>query len=177
MPTLANNRYTRLIPCGVPRYIRVYDNLSETLDRFTVVFTGRYRHLTGGEHWVLGMNAVPFHPQGIGIHSGFRHSIDTVNGWSVPIGRKNHLGRRITFEALPADCKAFVLDSYRNLWDLRADPMANLPDPVYQMLCQNCVYQFHPVMLTGYCLTGCSCDVCGKHGDLAITKRNPPDNN
>lgn len=36
--------------------------------------------------------------------------------------------------------------------------------------CQPCIYRFHPDMLTGYCLTDCRCDNCGRVSDLAMVR-------
>ena len=123
MPTLrATSRKKRLLPDGKPRYVRVYD-LGDSGDRYTVVFTGRYTHKTGGAHWYLGMSGAPFHPQGVCMHGeGKPHAgpIDrTGSSWgAVPIGRKNHLGTRIRWEDLPPDCQKAAIQTYLNLWDL-----------------------------------------------------------
>ena len=117
--TKRTERTERLLPAGIPRWIRCYDNKGESFDNFTVVFTGRYTHKTGGEHWVLAMNEAPFHPQGFGQHCGGRELPDTLGGkWPPAIGRKNHLGVRIKFEDLPEDCKRLVLSDYCDLWDI-----------------------------------------------------------
>jgi hypothetical protein len=46
----------------------------------------------------LGMSAEPFHPQGFGQHS------------AAMVGK--HLGRRIPFAELPADCRKAVLQDF-----------------------------------------------------------------
>lgn len=104
-------RVERLMPGGVPRYVHCYDNGGETADRYTVVFTGRYRHKTGGSFWHLGMSALPFHPQGIGQHGESERQIDRPT--------YSHLGKRVRFTVLPADCQRAVRQTYRALWDLR----------------------------------------------------------
>jgi len=110
-------RQKRLCPEMTPRYVRCYDNGGETFDRFTVVFTGRYRHKTGGAQWYVGMSANPY--VGFGQHGESMDSIDTnQSGFAPAIGRKNHLGTRIAYDALPDDCKALVLSTYCDLWDL-----------------------------------------------------------
>jgi hypothetical protein len=78
--------------CG--KKIRIYDNGGKTADRFTVIY------MDSPERGVnlyecLGMDERPFHPMGIGMH-----------GSATP-GR--HLGRRIKFEDLQADCQQAVL--------------------------------------------------------------------
>lgn len=72
--------------------IRCYDNGGETADRYTVVYMDRKRG--PGLFYSVGMNGSPFHPQGIGQHC------------AVMPGR--HLGRRIKFADLPADCQKLV---------------------------------------------------------------------
>jgi hypothetical protein len=36
--------------------------------------------------------------------------------------------------------------------------------------CMYCCLALHPTMLTGYCLTRCKCDNCGRTADLAMVK-------
>jgi hypothetical protein len=113
-------RRAKFMPDGIPRWIRVYDNGGETCDRYTVVYTGRYTHQTGGEHWLLAMSGAPFHPQGVGMHGTTKYACaDAPNGkWPPAIGRKCHLGKRIAFQELPADCQKCALQDYEYLWDL-----------------------------------------------------------
>ncbi len=111
------------MPSGVPRWIRIYDNDGESIDRFSVVFTGRFpkdHGPYGTEHPYLAMNAAPFHPQGFGQHgSTWNSPADTKDGkWAPAVGRKCHLGRRIEWEDLPEDCQTFVLDNYRAIWSI-----------------------------------------------------------
>jgi len=109
-------RMNRLMPYGKPKYIRVYDNDGETADRYTVVFTGNY-----GKYKIdVCMSGAPFHPQGVCLHGASESLIDArKNSWgAVPIGKKNHLGKRITFEDLPDDCKKVVISDYKDLWSL-----------------------------------------------------------
>lgn len=106
-------RIARLMPAGVPRYVRCYDNggldaPKGTADRYTVLFTGRasgtYQSRIGRMYNALGMSAAPFHPQGIGQHCEARDGA--------------HLGKRIRFEELPEDCRRLVLRDYREIWRL-----------------------------------------------------------
>lgn len=103
-------RKEALVPNGIPRYIRCYDNGGETADRYTVVYTGNYTHKTNRSFWYVGMSGSPFHPLGIGIHgdSEFR-----------PIDRPtySHLGKKIKFQDLPEDCQKLVMQDYLYLWD------------------------------------------------------------
>jgi hypothetical protein len=109
-------RMNRLMPNGEPKYVRVYDNDGRTLDRYTVVFTGNY-----GEYKLyVGMSAYPYHPQGFCQHGESEILIDArKNSWgAVPIGRENHLGKRISFNDLPIDCKKVVISDYKDIWSL-----------------------------------------------------------
>ena len=110
------DRRARILPDGKPRYVHCYDNgggdkEKGTFDRYTVVFTGRYRQKTGGEFWYLGMSTYPFHPQGFGQHGGSQTQIDYPT--------YGHLGKKIKFEQLPEDCQKCVLQTYEDLWDLK----------------------------------------------------------
>jgi hypothetical protein len=103
-------RIARLMPAGVPRYVRCYDN-GESGDRYTVLFTGRAsgQRIDQGHRifQALGMSAAPFHPQGIGQHCAARDGA--------------HLGRRIAFAELPEDCRRLVLRDYREIWRLNPE--------------------------------------------------------
>ena len=103
-------RTENLLPNGTPRYVRCYDNGGETADRYTVVFTGRYKQNTGNEFWHLGMSGNPFHPQGIGMHGSSRTQIDSPT--------YGHLGKKIKFDDLTENCKLCVLQTYEVLWDI-----------------------------------------------------------
>jgi len=110
-------RLVSFLPKGVPKNIRAYDNNGESIDRYTVVFTGRYR----GEGWFqyLAMNSAPFHPQGFGQHGESQTQIDVNNwGFAPAMGRKCHLGKRIPFSELPPDCQKLVMRDYRSIWEL-----------------------------------------------------------
>lgn len=128
------NRIKSLLPKGLPKYVRCYDNGGESADRYTVVYTGKYRTLgtkRGGERvngWFqyVGMSAEPFHPQGVGMHGEHPQQIDVnKSGFAPAMGRKNHLGTRIPFTSLPKDCQKLVLSDYRELWDL-PEPLESL---------------------------------------------------
>jgi len=123
-------RAERLMPNGVPRWVRVYDNGGETADRYAVVFTGRYGrfgvkrselHTTSiGWFQHMTMSGAPYHPQGVCLHGESPRILDEVPGrWGgVPVGRRCYLGRRIRFEDLPADCQKAVVESYEALWGI-----------------------------------------------------------
>lgn len=107
------NREETFLPGGVPKYVRCYDNGGKTADRYTVVFTGRYRKTPRDEFLYLGMNAHPFHPQGIGQHGSSREQIDRPS--------YGHLGKKIKFTDLPEDCQKAVLNDYRDIWNLKKE--------------------------------------------------------
>lgn len=124
---MKEDRKNRLMPNGIPKYVRCYDNggteVEEgTVDRYTVCYTGNYRkrNVFGVMDWFqyVGMSGSPYHPQGFCQHGENETQIDTKNGWSISIGRKNHLGRRIRFEDLPEDCKKVVIGDYKAIWSL-----------------------------------------------------------
>ena len=113
-----STRRSNLLPGGIPKYIHCYDD-GGSGDRYTVVYTGRYRHKTGGDTIYVGMSSNSFHPQGIGQHGSSRDRIDTNrHGYAPAIGHKCHLGVRIPFEALPVDCQRLVMRDYTDLWEL-----------------------------------------------------------
>lgn len=72
--------------------IAIYDNGGRSADRYTVIFKDCPEGC--GLFQCLGMNAFPFHPQGIAMHA------------SAMPGRL--LGRRIAFADLPKDCQRAV---------------------------------------------------------------------
>jgi hypothetical protein len=95
---------------GEPRMVRCYDNGGKTADRYTAVFTGVYRHKTGGVFWDLAMNREPFHPQGIGQSGESRTQIDRP--------RYSHLGKKVAFNKLPCEVRQCVRQTYVYLWDI-----------------------------------------------------------
>jgi len=105
-----SKRYNSLLPNGVPRYIRCYDNGGRSIDRYTVIFTGHYTHKTGHAFWYLAMNSEPFHPLGFGQHGESNYT-------PIDRPRYSHLGKKIKFEDLPEDCQKLVKQDYLYLWD------------------------------------------------------------
>jgi hypothetical protein len=78
-----------------PKHILIYDNGGTTADRYTVVYTREPYDQHGIRKSCLGMSAEPFAPHGICMHGG------------ATIGP--HLGKRITWDKLPADCQRAVI--------------------------------------------------------------------
>jgi hypothetical protein len=77
------------------KVIAVYDNGGKTLDRYSVYYNFVESLPSEPRRYMcLGMNAAPFHPQGIGQHG------------SGQLGRHN--GKRIKLEDLPKDCQQAV---------------------------------------------------------------------
>jgi hypothetical protein len=126
-------RLHRLMPNNVPRWIRVYDNAEfhEGSDRYTIVFTGNYNNIgksrgasTECVHPYVCMGDTPTHPLGFCQHAEDKyHCVDAANPnrWPPAIGRKHEnsaIGRRISFDKLPAACQAIVRADYKDLWKL-----------------------------------------------------------
>ena len=102
------DKIERLLPGGIPRWVRCYDS-KEDGDRYTVVFTATK---DGVCHYV-GMSGAPFHPQGICQHGEHDRMIDRP--------RYRHLGKRITFSDLPKPCQRVVLSDYCELHNIPLD--------------------------------------------------------
>jgi len=139
-PDKLKQRRDRLMPNGVPKHVRCYDNGGDpdkggSGDRYTVCYVGRAATMRCEglpDHYpFVAMSGAPFSPQGIGLHdSNPFQPIDTIrpgkHGWHWPpaVGRRCHLGKRIRFEDLPEDCRRLVRDDYEEVWRLRASDWA-----------------------------------------------------
>ena len=99
-------RKENLLPGGTPKYIRVYDNQGESADRYTCVFTGRYK---GGRIY-LGMSSKPYHPMGISMHGFSDDAIDRP--------KYAHLGKKVSFDTLPEEVKTCIMSTYKDIWNL-----------------------------------------------------------
>jgi len=115
MKNAVQKRIESLLPGGVPKYVRCYDNGGETADRFTVVFTKKRvnagcfpRPHHRGQFWYLGMSANPFH--GIGTNGESEELIDRPT--------YKHLGKKVAWNSLADDCKRLVLSTYKDIWEL-----------------------------------------------------------
>lgn len=102
---------------GEPLHVRCYDD-GKSADRYTVIFCGAKARVDG-EWPYLAMGPTPHHPQGFGQHGhsqGVR-PCDYSESRHVPaVGKRNHLGLRITFADLPADCQRLVRSDYEAIW-------------------------------------------------------------
>jgi len=100
-------RKTRILPNGIPKYVRCYDNGGKTLDRYTIVYTGNYKGRNGRCEY-LGCSENPFH--GIGQHGESAEIIDKPS--------YKHLGKKINFISLPEQVKKAVMQDYNEYWEL-----------------------------------------------------------
>jgi hypothetical protein len=107
---IMQDRIERLMPKGIPRWLRIYDNGGETADRYTVIFTRAQSFYTKGWFPVLGMSGSPFHPQGVCLHSEYNRPIDRPS--------YKHLGKKIEFTQLPEDCRRVTREDYMDYWSL-----------------------------------------------------------
>jgi len=100
----------RLLPAG-----------KGTFDRYTVVFTGRFKGRCGRAHYV-GMSCHPFHPQGFGQPGEAELNFDAPGGFPPKIGDKARWGdgdsRRIPYQLLPDDCQKLVRSDYMEIWGI-----------------------------------------------------------
>ena len=114
-------RQERLLPNGIPRYVRCYDD-GKGADHITVVYSGHYNNgrNRGNIHPYVGMSSAPFHQQGFCQHGESQWKCVDVDKWGFApaLGRKGHLGKRIAFSDLPKDCQTVVLQDYKELWKL-----------------------------------------------------------
>ncbi len=78
-----------------------------TAERYTAVFTGFFADKKPGEYLYLTMSDDLLEPRN-----------RTVRRGRPPYER---MGREVSFEDLPGDCRRLVLDAYRELWDLREE--------------------------------------------------------
>ena len=100
-----------LMPEGIPKWIRVYDNGGESVDRYTIVFTRAQSFYLKGLTPYLAMSEAPFHPQGFCQHGEYDHPIDRP--------MYSHLGKKIKFQDLPGDCQKAVLSDYKDYWSIK----------------------------------------------------------
>ena len=104
--TKIEKRTERLMPNGIPKYVRCYDNGGKSFDRYTIVFTGNFK----GRDCCLYLSASenPFHPQGFGQHGDSNTIIDKPT--------YSHLGKKVKFKDLPKNAQTFVINDYKSIW-------------------------------------------------------------
>jgi hypothetical protein len=102
-------RKQNLMPNGIPRYVRVYDNNGKTCDRYIIVFSGHYRKK--GEQFIIASSSeMPYNPTGVYLHDFTDDLIDFPS--------YSHLGKKIKFTDLPADVQKAVLKDYKDIWQI-----------------------------------------------------------
>lgn len=94
-------RLTRLLPEGVPRYVRVYKQRGCFSEKWAVEYTGKYLAKTGGRRWLL-MFTEP---------GGY---VRTVELWKY----ERPPGQRVEWKALPELGQRVVRMQYCFLWDI-----------------------------------------------------------
>jgi hypothetical protein len=120
--TTLEERQAKLIKQdGSPKEIMIFDNGGETWDRYTVIYTGPYIHLTGGAALYVGMSSNPFNPQGFGQHG----ELGRIYITHAELPDYLHLGKRLDFQDLPEDCRTLVMNDYTDLWDLKPTEETN----------------------------------------------------
>ena len=86
---------------GKRKVCRIYDTgLDGAFDRYTIAFKGYRVAGFGTVYPYLASSENPFHPQGFGMHCESREFLT---------GR--HLGKRVSFDALPEQVQDFILQS------------------------------------------------------------------
>jgi hypothetical protein len=85
--------------------IHCYDNNGETFDRYTVVFLDKI----DGEYIYLAMSENPANPLGFCQHGFSPRLIDEP--------KHMHLGKRISFDDLPEDCRKQVLNDLSLIYE------------------------------------------------------------
>ena len=78
------------------KIIGVFDNEGQTIDRYTVVFDDIADF--EGNYTCFGMSGNPTYPLGVGMHCAGK------------LG--THLGKRIAFADLPAECQSVIRGMY-----------------------------------------------------------------
>lgn len=85
---------------GKRKVCRVYDAGPELADRYTVAFKGYRVAGWGMVYPYLAAGPSPYHPQGFGQHG---ESNEYLSG--------KHLGKRVSFDALPEQTQRFILSN------------------------------------------------------------------
>lgn len=86
---------------GKRKVCRIYDTGPDgPCDRYTIAFKGFRVAGHGMVYPYLAANGSPFHPGGFGQY-----------GESKSFLKGRHLGKRVSFDALPDDVKSFILGS------------------------------------------------------------------
>ena len=100
------------------KLVRCYD-YGSGIDRYTVVYLKPCINKHGRAYYCYrGCSSDPFHPQGVGQTGSTDYLIDLPEyGSKVPrMGRKCHLGKRVSFEALPEQVQKLVRQDLKDPW-------------------------------------------------------------
>jgi len=89
-----------------PRYMDIRDNGGQTIDLYTVWFTGRYAGRERNTTEYVAMSATPFAPHGFCQHG------------EISTSQYPKQGKKISFDDLPDDCKNVALWDYLCTWGL-----------------------------------------------------------
>lgn len=106
-------RFQSFFKNGIPTKVRCYTNDGETIDRYSIVFTGSYRKNTDNQFWSLCCSSNPSHPQGVGSFNEDDQMIDRPS--------YGHLGAKIGFLELPTTVQRLVVSYYLDLWNFTND--------------------------------------------------------
>lgn len=85
---------------GKRKTCRIYDAGPDFADRYTIALRGYWVEHHGRVYPYLASGPSPFHPQGFGQYG---ECGAFING--------RHLGKRVTFESVPADVQKFILQN------------------------------------------------------------------
>lgn len=128
---VSSPRSAKLLPGGIPRWFRAYDNRGETFDRYTYLLTGKR-----GEGFYRGCSTHPSAPQGFGISDStarrgaggrvYHHPVDLAPGSGLrqapAIGRKHpSLGWRVGWDELPPDVQKVLMRDYCCTWEIKLE--------------------------------------------------------
>lgn len=110
--------------------VAVFDNGGETFDRYTVIYLDEpvsNDPYYSDSYSYLAMSERPFHPQGFGQHGEIDLLPMQLKQLRKGKGQRlfSHLGKRISFESLPEDCKIVVK------WDLAMDVLSKI-EPTWE---------------------------------------------
>lgn len=85
---------------GKRKVCRIFDIGDKFADRYIIAFKGYRVSGYGMVYPYLASGGSPFHPGGFGQH-----------GEAKTFLTGKHLGKRVTFDSLPADVKSFILQN------------------------------------------------------------------
>lgn len=109
-------RRERLMPGGIPKWIRCYDSGPDSgIDRYAVIFTKADKWGGPAMRGTLQFRAMSAHPCDA---QGFGQWCETPAYVNGKLNMGSRFGKRIRWQELPPDCRALVLSDYREIWNL-----------------------------------------------------------